>query len=158
MSLASCLAGGFRPVSPDPVLWVNDDRHDFGDVSGMETVSHVFTVRNMGAKDLSVDRVQTSCGCTAAVLGQQLLPSGATTQLKVTFDPRGRQGRQGRTIWIHSNDPNMPRKQLLIIANIQAPAPTPSPEASAAEEPAAPQSQEALPSSPAGQEAPSPAP
>jgi hypothetical protein len=122
--LSSCILPGvgFKPTSPDPVLWVDADRHDFGQVPGKETVQHVFAVKNTGAQDLKINRVQTSCGCTAAVLGNQILGSGETTQLKVTFDPRGRTGNQARTVWIYSNDPKQPRKQLVIIARIEAPA------------------------------------
>ena len=125
---SSCLfgGGGFKPTSPDPVVWVDSDKHDWGTVTGAETVEHVFAVRNTGGAPLNITRVQTSCGCTAAVLDHQYLKSGEETRLKVTFDPRGRHGQQTRTVWIHSNDPKNPQKQLVISANIaEQPLPVP---------------------------------
>lgn len=117
---SSCLfgGGGFKPTSPDPVVWVDSDKHDWGTVTGAETVEHVFAVRNTGGAPLNITRVQTSCGCTAAVLDHQYLKPGEETRLKVTFDPRGRHGAQTRTVWIHSNDPKTPQKQIVIQANI----------------------------------------
>jgi len=126
---SSCLfgVGGFKPTSPDPVVWVDSDKHDWGTITGAETVDHVFAVRNMGGAPLNITRVQTSCGCTAAVLDHQYLKPGEETRLKVTFDPRGRHGAQTRTVWIHSNDPKNPQKQLVISANIGEPVPLPTP-------------------------------
>jgi hypothetical protein len=119
---SSCLGGGgFKPSSPDPVVWLDSDRHDWGTVSGAETVDHVFQVRNTGGAPLNITKVQTSCGCTAAVLDHQYLKPGEETRLKVTFDPRGRHGAQTRTVWIHSNDPKAPQKQIVIQANIGEP-------------------------------------
>ena len=128
LGLASCLGlGGFKPESPDPMVWVDSVQHDFGSIPASETVSHEFTVSNKGGAPLNISRVQTSCGCTAAVIGHQFLKPGESTVLKVTFDPRGRTGTQSRTIWIHSNDPKNSQKQIVISATMPAPsAPQPS--------------------------------
>jgi hypothetical protein len=121
LALTSCLGmGGFKPESPDPVVWIDAPQHDFGSIPATETVSHEFTVANKGGAPLNLSRVQTSCGCTAAVLGHQFLKPGESTKLKVTFDPRGRMGTQSRTIWIHSNDPKSPQKQIVISATMPA--------------------------------------
>lgn len=123
---ASCLGGGtaaFKPTSPDPVAWVDSERHDYGTIPATEPVDHVFRVRNMGGAPLNIARVQTSCGCTAAVLDHQYLKPGEETRLKITFDPRGRNGQQTRTVWVHSNDPKSPQKQILIQATIEAQVP-----------------------------------
>ena len=121
---ASCMGGpeSFKPTSPDPVAWVDSDRHDWGTIPATDPVEHVFRVRNMGGAPLNIARVQTSCGCTAAVLDHQYLKPGEETRLKITFDPRGRNGQQTRTVWIHSNDPKTPQKQILIQSTIEAPA------------------------------------
>lgn len=118
LAASSCLTGGFKPTSADPTVWVDSEKHDWGRVAGTETVEHVFKVRNSGGAALNIARVQTSCGCTAAVLDHQFLKPGEETRLKVTFDPRGRHGAQTRTIWIHSNDPKTPQKQIVIQADI----------------------------------------
>ncbi len=128
LSITSCLPGGFKPESPDPVVWVDADKHDWGTITAAAPVEHVFKVKNTGGAGLNIARVQTSCGCTAAVMDHQFLKPGEETRLKVTFDPRGRHGSQTRTIWIHSNDPKTPQKQIVISSNIEdAPAQAPFP-------------------------------
>ncbi len=126
LAAASCSSGKFKPLSPEPMVWVDEDSHDFGTIPGTATVDHIFTVKNNGGEPLNITRVQTSCGCTAAVLDHQFLQAGETTRLKVTFDPRGRRGKQARKVYIHSNDPKMPKKVLNIMSTI-APKPQPSP-------------------------------
>jgi len=123
---ASCLTGGFRPQSPDPVLWVEADRYDFGNIPATEPVGKVFKVTNKGGKDLNISRVQTTCGCTAAVLDSQMLKPGESTRLKVTFDPRGKGGPQTRPVWIYSNDPKAPQKSLTITSNVLNVTPPPT--------------------------------
>lgn len=122
----SCSSGKFKPQSPEPVVWVDEESHDFGVIPATETVQHVFTVKNVGGKPLNIKRVQTSCGCTAAVMDNQALQPGESTRLKVTFDPRGRRGAQRRTVWIHSDDPVTQRRQLNISATV-SPTGTPAP-------------------------------
>ena len=137
---AGCLGtGSFKPQSPDPVVWVDSDRHDWGSVEPTAPVEHVFAVKNLGGAGLNIARVQTSCGCTAAVMDHQFLKPGEETRLKVTFDQRGRHGTQTRTVWIHSNDPKTPQKQIVIQATIAEPATPPGgfPQVTAQEAPGA---------------------
>ena len=126
LTATSCTTAKFKPDSPEPLLSVDAEAHDFGTIPGTETVDHIFTVTNKGAQPLDITRVQTSCGCTAAMLDNQFLKPGETTRLKVTFDPRGRRGKQSRTVYLHSNDPKTPKKQLKISATI-TPAPAKAP-------------------------------
>ena len=129
MALSSCFLMS-RPQSPDPMIWLSEETHEFGDIPATDVVDHVFEVKNVGAKPLEISRVQTSCGCTAAVMDSQMLKPGAKTRLKVTFDPRGRSGPQNRIVWIFSNDPKAAQKQIRVNANValpQLPEVTPSP-------------------------------
>lgn len=117
--LSSCLIGGFKPRSPDPVIWTDKSEHNFGKIPDTQPVTHTFAVRNLGGQPLNLSNVQTSCGCTAAVLDHQILQPGETTRLNVQYDPRGRSGPQSRTVVIQSNDPKTPQKQLTVVAMIE---------------------------------------
>jgi len=116
--LSSCLLWGFRPESPDPVVHVDRTTHDFGNIPATEPVSTEFTVTNKGGKPLNIARVGTTCGCTAAVVGNQMLKPGEATKLKVSYDPRGKSGQQSRAVTIFSNDPKSPQSSVSISANI----------------------------------------
>jgi len=118
---ASCLPFGLKSTSPDPKLVVDRDQHDFGSIPPTETVQTIFRVTNKGKKTLEISRIQSSCGCTAAMMDSQSLKSGETGSLKVTYDPRGKNGKQARTLWLFTNDPLNPQKQLNINADVTAP-------------------------------------
>jgi hypothetical protein len=70
---------------------------------------------------LSVDRVQSSCGCTAAIAGKKTLAPQETSEIEVTFNSAGRQGQFNKTIQVFSNDPLMPRVALRIDGMILTP-------------------------------------
>ena len=124
---ASCLSFGFKPVSPDPRLEVDRVQHDFGTIPPTEKVEAVFNVANKGAKTLEISRIQTSCGCTAGMMDSQTIKPGETSRLKVTYDPRGKSGRQAKTLMLFTNDPQNPQKQLSISADVIASAPIQQP-------------------------------
>ena len=139
ISMASCLSSGFKPVSPDPRLEVDRGQHDFGAIPPTEPVQAFFTVSNTGGKTLEITKVQTSCGCTAGMMDSQSILPGKSSRLKVSYDPRGRNGPQSRILTLYTNDPQNPQKQLNIIANVTAGAP--------AQQPAAPPAASAAPAS-----------
>ena len=122
LGTTSCFPFSFKPKSSEPKLEVDTTQHDFGTIPATDTVQTVFKVRNTGGKTLEISRIQTSCGCTAAMMGSQSLKPGESSPLKVTFDPRGKAGRQARTLWLFTNDPDPAnaQKQLVIQADIQA--------------------------------------
>lgn len=108
---------------------MDQTQHDFGQIPATDTVQTVFKVKNTGGKTLEISRIQTSCGCTAAMMDSQSLKPGESSRLKVTFDPRGKAGRQARTLWLFTNDPlpENQQKQLVVIADIQAVTPMQQP-------------------------------
>jgi hypothetical protein len=61
--LPTALQGG-----PPPKIECDQPTHDFGEVYRGETVHHTFKVRNGGEGELLIDKVRSSCACTAAKL------------------------------------------------------------------------------------------
>jgi hypothetical protein len=122
LATTSCFPFSFKPKSTEPKLQLDQTSHDFGAIPATDTVQTVFNVKNVGGKTLEISRIQTSCGCTAAMMDSQSLKPGESSRLKVTFDPRGKAGRQARTLWLFTNDPDPAnqQKQLVIQADIQA--------------------------------------
>ena len=107
-------------VSGDsPRIELVDPVHDFGTVTEGETVKHTFVIKNTGSAPLVIDRVRSSCGCTAAVTKEKEVAPGKTTELEVSFNTRGRMGPNSKTITIQSNDKNTPNAKLEIKAMIE---------------------------------------
>lgn len=77
--------------------------HDFGKISEGEKVSHIFTFENKGPGDLVINSATTTCGCTVTKYDKKPIPAGQGGSLEVVFDSRGWNGKQTKTISVHSN-------------------------------------------------------
>lgn len=115
-----------------PVISLAPSSFDFGDVSQEEgVVTVLFSIENKGESNLTIDRLETSCGCTSASIifqgkegpifnmpghdineqiegWQMTIAPGQKAQLKVYYDPNAHEDFRGvaiRTISVFSNDP-----------------------------------------------------
>ncbi|MGE5806325.1 MAG: DUF1573 domain-containing protein, partial [Ignavibacteria bacterium] len=68
---------------------------------------------------LKIKNVETSCGCTAALVSSKTIEPGNEGTLKVELNTKDRSGKMSRSITISSNDPAEPNKVLLISAEIK---------------------------------------
>ena len=101
-----------------PVIEVSESLFDFGDIQKNEKVTHVFTIKNTGKSDLNLRKVSSSCGCTTTQPDKNVIPANESATITVTFDSRGRNGRQNQSITVLSNDPKKSNFALRITANI----------------------------------------
>ncbi len=97
----------------------NKIRHNFGEVKSGSTVTYNFVIKNEGKNKLIIRKVKASCGCTATKPGKKELNPGEETELKVSFNTRGRNGKQHKTVTVITNDPKNPIQILHIQANVQ---------------------------------------
>lgn len=101
-----------------PVVTYDGDSFDFGNIKPNTKNEHTFNLKNTGKKDLIIRDVKSSCGCTAVTPSKNVVPSGESVPLKVTFDSTGKIGRQNKTITVITNDPKNPTTVLRIASNI----------------------------------------
>jgi len=113
-----------------PIISISPSSKDLGDVSQKKgKIYTTFNLKNEGKKDLIINKLDTSCGCTSASIVYQgkegpvfamaghgivsptdwqiVIPTGETAQLKVYYDPnvhRDLRGSVTREINIFSND------------------------------------------------------
>lgn len=102
---AAVLAGG-------PKLVVENADFSFGQVFQGTKVEHTFRFRNTGEAPLNVEKVRSSCGCTAALLSATLIPPGGTGEIRTTFDSGRFRGAVVKTIYLYVNDPQQPVAQF----------------------------------------------
>jgi hypothetical protein len=119
--LAAGLASGALAQGSKPRAVFKETSHDFGKVKQGDVVSHEFVFKNDGGAALVVDRVETTCGCTAALVSEKTIGPGKEGKIKTTFDTRGYSGRLSRYIYIVSNDSENPRRELSLVADIEVP-------------------------------------
>ena len=104
-----------------PVLSVSEKSYDFGDIPQTEKVSHDFIITNNGNSNLIIRKVKASCGCTAVKPEKTVLAKGESTPIHVTFDPRGKNGRQNKNVTVITNDPQNSNILLRISSNVIVP-------------------------------------
>lgn len=102
-SPSPALAGG-----PGPRLVADEREHDFGMVMQGSKSRHVFAIRNVGDREARIEAVRSSCGCTATVLSQKVVPPGGRTEVQAEFSAGSARGRFHKTIRVLSDDPASP--------------------------------------------------
>ncbi|GAA4830600.1 DUF1573 domain-containing protein [Algivirga pacifica] len=90
---------------------------DFGEIKQGDVVEHVFTFTNSGEVPLKIMNVRTTCGCTAPEWPKEEIMPGASADLKVVFNSKGKRGNQSKNITIQANVPNS-IEQVRILANV----------------------------------------
>lgn len=101
-----------------PRMQVAEPVFDFGQVEQGEQVTHDFQFTNQGNRDLRVQSVKTSCGCTAAVIAADTIPPGTAGSIQATFDTKRFAGQKAKNIRVHTNDPLNPVTTLTLQGEI----------------------------------------
>ena len=77
--------------------------HKFPKVEEGVLLEHFYTVTNTGAAPLIISSYNVSCSCTKVFLPKEPILPGASYQLKVTFDTKGKYYLQDRSIFLKTN-------------------------------------------------------
>jgi hypothetical protein len=92
---------------------------DFGKIKQGEVLVHEFVFTNQGTAPLVIEKIATSCGCTAALASEDKIGPGKTGKVKVALDTRGYTGKIIKYIFVESNDSADPRRELVVSADIE---------------------------------------
>jgi uncharacterized protein DUF1573 len=92
--------------------------HDFGTVSQMSTLEHIFKLTNTGDQPLEILAVEKNCGCTSTLLSEKVLEPGESGELKVEFESGSMEGPFRKKVNIFSNAPES-ETQLVIKGTVQ---------------------------------------
>jgi len=103
-----------------PTVSVANAQHDFGTIYQGETVRHVFVFSNLGNAPLNVEKVTSSCGCTAALASAKVLAPGASGEIQTSFDSTRFRGAVSKTVYLYTNDPAQPMVQMQLKGTVQA--------------------------------------
>jgi hypothetical protein len=111
-------SAGFASAAKGPKISFKEDAWNFGKSKGGEDLVHEFVFKNDGDEALHIKNVETSCGCTAALVSDKTVEAGKSGRIKVTFSTRGYSGEVSRFVYVESDDPASPRVQLKISAAV----------------------------------------
>jgi hypothetical protein len=87
---------------------------DFGTVSDMDMVEHVFEFSNAGDEDLLIEKVVSASGNTKAKASSSRLKQGEKGSITVVIDMRGKKGIFSKNIDVYTNDPITPVTTLSV--------------------------------------------
>ena len=103
-------------IKAEPASW------DFGRAFPNQRLRKEFRLRNVGGRELVIEKVSTTCGCTVAEGYDRTVPPGGSTPLVVSLETRQSSGRIEKRVAIRSNDPETPILEIAVAATV-VPAP-----------------------------------
>jgi hypothetical protein len=120
--LALVLAlGAASAFAAKPKIVFATESKNFGKLKQGAEATFEFVFRNEGDAKLTIKNVETSCGCTAALVSDRTVEPGKTGKIKVVFNSMGYAGDVTKYIFVDSDDPSTPRAQLKISAAVDVP-------------------------------------
>lgn len=86
-----------------PEIKFDEEVFDFGRITQGEKVSHSFTFKNVGKKNLIISGASGSCGCTVPDWPKEPILPGGTGMIDVVFSSEGKSGAQEKTVTVVTN-------------------------------------------------------
>ena len=91
---------------------------NFGEINEGEIRNYKFTFKNEGKSDLVIRKLKSSCGCAIAKMDSKTIKAGQSSVINVTFNSKGKTGKQLKTITVITNDPRKYQTTLRVKGNI----------------------------------------
>ncbi len=104
-----------------PELAPTGYQYQFGKITTPGKVTRNFKIKNIGKQQLDIAMVNSSCGCTSALVGDRVVPPGGETSFRVEFDPSAYQEANtlvNAWVTVASNDPLAPVVKLDFTAEV----------------------------------------
>jgi hypothetical protein len=102
-----------------PKIVADNATYNFGEVFEGVRVEHAFRFENAGDEALIIERVRSSCGCTAALLSATVIPPGESGQISATFDSSRFRGNISKSVSLYANDPARPVTQFVLTGTVR---------------------------------------
>lgn len=112
-------------LSGGPMLTIDKESHDYGNIPQGANGTCEFVVTNSGDAPLIITQCQGSCGCTVPKCDTAPIKPGEKSTITVKYDTN-RVGPINKSVTITSNATNTPSKIITIRGTIEAAAATPT--------------------------------
>ncbi|PIQ47089.1 MAG: hypothetical protein COW03_17370 [Cytophagales bacterium CG12_big_fil_rev_8_21_14_0_65_40_12] len=99
--------------------------HNFGTIQQGEVVNHTFKFTNAGTEPLLIQSASASCGCTIPSYSKEPIAPGASGEIVVRYDSKGKNGQQSPVITVVAN--TNPKQVRLSLRGFVQTATTPAP-------------------------------
>ena len=91
------------PDGPVTTIRYESEKYEFGVADEGEVVKHMFKFTNTGSEPLIISNCKGSCGCTVPTWPHEPVPPGASAEIKVEFNTKGKPGNQSKRITVTAN-------------------------------------------------------
>ena len=91
------------PAAAPTTISFEQNTHDFGKKTNDQTLKTVFRFRNTGNNPLIISQAIGSCGCTVPQWPKDPIAPGASGEIYIAFDPKGKTGETTKTISVSAN-------------------------------------------------------
>ena len=108
--LYNCKGNSQKQKANKTEITFRETSYNFGSVNIGDTVSYNFKSTNSGNKELVINEVKTSCGCTVPNYSAKVVSPGDTGSIEVKFETAGYLGHQNKSIFVYSNAQNEVKK------------------------------------------------
>jgi len=117
--LTLTLLSAALPVLATPQINAPQQSFSFGEVYQGEKVTHTFGFTNTGDTPLAIEKVRSSCGCTAVMVSKKTLQPGEAGEVQATFDSSRFRGPVTKKIYLYSNATGAASFDFLLTATVK---------------------------------------
>ena len=123
-SVFATLEDYFPPITPQetakaPKLQISEATIDFGRIKQNQASVKEIKVVNLGKSSLQLRAIQSNCTCIVTESTEKVLKAGASTTIKISFNPQDRKGTQQKSVTIYSSDPQNPVQRITLAAYVE---------------------------------------
>jgi len=97
---------------------VGNDVHNFGRINKGSIVKHTFQLKNVSKQTVTIEKIESSCGCTAALISKKVLKPNEVAKITAEFNTEGFTGFQEKYIQVYEKNNPIPIHTLKIQATI----------------------------------------
>jgi len=124
ITISANVQENFSTLTPEqlknaPKIVFTAPSHNYGKIKGSGKYEHEFTFKNTGKSELKIHKIKATCGCTTVNPEKTILKPGESSSFKTVFSPGGMRGKQNKSIYVITNDPESPSTRLMISAEIE---------------------------------------
>ena len=86
-----------------PRMTFTETEYDFGNIKEGDVIKHTFKFTNTGNAPLVIENATAPCGCTVPSWPKEPVAVGATGEINVQFNSKGKVGQQNKVVTITAN-------------------------------------------------------
>lgn len=111
-----------NPDESKPGIYFRERDHNFGELQeNIRFATHRFEFVNRTPKPIIVNRVESSCGCTAPSWSSEPVAPGEKGFIDARYETTNRLGKFDKTLTVYTNSPHSPISYLAIKGDVVRP-------------------------------------